>query len=750
MYRLNSIRFAENIMKSKPRTNRFKILKVLIASALLLIAAASWLALSTAAYMKNTVRSEFNQQQLTLAKLCARRIEVHIDDAVGDLRLLDSLPAIQYFDPVRYDTLLLSILPVFSENSIVAIYRIDSQGKFIFRASEQGIVTGNLGPAEREPATYLAWAKEGANRHKILGTSLRLKRKGKDRGDLVFDLITPTYDNASDSTHMSPSGAFAGYIRLTVDASYLIGEIMKDIRSGKSGYAWAIDSHGRFIWHPHKPFIGQSAFLARHNRDPHLQFEKIDSIQKDKMMQGKEGTGAYVSGWHRGISGAMEKLVAFAPVHIEEPFMNYSWSVAVTAPAKEVESMVYSMYMRQFLIQALIVFAIGLCCLFFVLYERRWSLMLEHEVEAKTEDIRKYTDELEISEAKYRSIVENAEDLICSIDRNGQIRTANRHMCTVFGVGEGDVAGQSLYRFLPAGQVDDIVSSIREVLGSGRGRKVESRLKLPTGNLWFDFKFIPVSGDESEDYVLAVGRDITEGKEIEEQLINTEKLASLGTMAAGVAHEINNPIGIMLGFCDLLLEKMDPGSMEYNDLKTIERHGLHCKSIVERLLSFARMGEEPEECCDLNASIESIVSIVKHNLEMNRVELALFLSSELPFVRADSTGLKQVFLNLINNAVQAMGAEGLLKIETRPVSGAKMVEAVISDTGCGIKKENLDKIFDPFFTTKKVGQGTGLGLSVSYGIITRYGGQIKCRSITQEEAPGASGTIFEIVLPACD
>ncbi len=127
----------------------------------------------------------------------------------------------------------------------------------------------------------------------------------------------------------------------------------------------------------------------------------------------------------------------------------------------------------------------------------------------------------------------------------------------------------------------------------------------------------------------------------------------------------------MLGFCDLLLEKMDPGSMEYNDLKTIERHGLHCKSIVERLLSFARMREEREECCDLNANIESIVSVVKHTLDMNNIELVLSLSQDLPLVRGDSTGLQQVFLNLINNAVQAMDGKGALRIETRPGSGGK-------------------------------------------------------------------------------
>ncbi|MDR3567484.1 MAG: ATP-binding protein [Syntrophobacteraceae bacterium] len=737
-------------MYSKSRTNRFKVLKVLSIAAVLLVAAASWLAISTAEYMKDTVRSQFNEQQLALARLGAQRIEAHIDSAMGDLQLLDSLPAIQYFDPARYKTLLLSILPVFNESSIITIYRVDAQGKLVFSASEQGIVTSHLGPAQREAAKYLAWAKEPANMGKIFGDALHPKGGEKDNDDLVFDLIMPTYDNASDATHLAPSGAFAGYLRLTIDASYLMGEMMPDIRSGKTGYAWVIDSNGLFIWHPHKPFIGQSALSARHNRNPHLLFAKIDKIERDKMMQGKEGTGTYISGWHRGIVRPMEKLVAFTPVHIEGPFMNYSWSVAVAAPVNEVEAMVYSVYMRQFLLQALVVFVIGLCCLFFVLYERRWSVLLEHEVVLKTKDIRKYADELESSETKYRSLVENAEDLICTIDRNGLIRTANQHMSRIFGVEAGGLADQSLYRFLPAEQVEDLLSCIREVLASRKGQEIEARLNLPSGHFWFDFKYIPVTGEEREEFVLAIGRDITKSKEIEQQLINTEKLASLGTMAAGVAHEINNPIGIMLGFCDLLLEKIDPDSMEYNDLKTIERHGLHCKSIVERLLSFARMRDEQLECCDLNASIESIVAIVNHNLEMNRIELALSLSPELPFVRADSTGLQQVFLNLINNALQAMDAEGLLKIETRPIGGGKMIEAVISDTGCGIRKEHLDKIFDPFFTTKKVGQGTGLGLSVSYGIITRCGGRIDCRSVTEEEAPGAAGTSFKIVLPACN
>jgi len=343
--------------------------------------------------------------------------------------------------------------------------------------------------------------------------------------------------------------------------------------------------------------------------------------------------------------------------------------------------------------------------------------------------------------------VESAEDLIFTVDSRGMVKTANQHMSNIFGTSIEELTSRSLYDFMPREQVNEQLNYVCKAISSGKGQKIESRLALPVGNFWFNIQYIPVEYEGAEiDCALAIARDISERKDIEQQLINTEKLAALGTMAAGIAHEINNPIGIMLGFCDLLLENMSVGSTEYNDLKTIERHGLHCKSIVERLLSFARMREEQEECCDLNANIESIVSVVKHTLDMNNIELDLTLAPDLPPVRGDSTGLQQVFLNLINNAVQAMNGKGLLRIETSESHEGRKVKAVFADTGCGIRKEYLDKIFDPFFTTKKVGQGTGLGLSVSYGIITRYGGRIECRSLSEEEAPGASGTTFEIIL----
>lgn len=736
-------------MESKARIDRPKILRILGIITLMLLAGASWLAISTARYMKDVLREQFNDQQLVLAKTTAQRIEASIADTISDLLLLNSLPAIQFCDPDSYEVLLLSTLPVLNRSNIVEIRRIDRDGNVMFSANDQGISLRPYGLPSKEAGAYLSWASDAVNRGKTMGTALHRREPVKDKGAYALDLITPTYEDAGNSEHQHPSRAFSGYLKVTLDASHLLREILPPIRSGKSGYAWVIDSFGNFLYHPESLFIGENAFDARSNRNPAISFAKINEIQRQDMMGGREGTGTYISGWHRDVVEPMEKLIAFSPVRIQGPYVNYVWSVAVVAPAAEIESVIDSVYSRQFLLQALVVFIIGMGSLIVVLYELRWSTLLEHEVALKTDDIRKYAHELELSEIKYRSLIESAEDLIFTIDYDGMMKTANQHMARVFGVSPSELQGQSLYRFLPREQAYEQLKTIRETLRSAKGEKIETLLKVNAGNLWFNIQYIPITGDRGvERHVLGIARDITERKTLERQLINTEKLASLGTMAAGVAHEINNPIGIMLGFCDLLLEKMEPGTMEYNDLKTIERHGLHCKSIVERLLSFARISEETEESCDLNANIDSILSVVQHTLDINNIRLVRSLAKELPTVRGDSRGFQQVFMNLINNAVHAMNGKGVLTVLTRQGTRVRnTVEILISDTGCGIKRKFLSQIFDPFFTTKKVGEGTGLGLSVSYGIITKFGGTIECESVSEDEEPGQSGTTFTILMP---
>ncbi len=737
-------------METKERMKLHKVLKIIGVVTVIFVGMASYLGITSSKYMKEIIRDQFNEQQLVLARTTAERIEATIENANADLILLNSLPAVQYCDPGSYEMLLISTMPVLNRDNIAEIRRVDRDGNTMFAANDQGIGMRYYGAIpQQEAGAYLSWASDPGNRGKTMGTGTRPKDPAKDRRTIVLDLIIPTREDAADELHPRPSRGFAGYLKATLDVSKLFREIIPPIRSGKSGYAWVMDSSGNFLFHPEATFIGENAFDIRSNRNPAISFAQINDIQRDEMLKGKEGIGTYVSGWHRDVVEPMEKLIAYAPVKVQGPFMVYNWSVAVVAPVEEVEAEINSVYGRQVLLQGFVIFIILLGSAVIVLYELRWSTILEQEVAIKTDDIRRYATELERSEAKSRSLIESAEDFIFTLDGDGVIKTANQHMARVFGVGIDELPGQSLYRFLPREQADEQLKVVRRALRTERGQRTESMLNILSQDLWFNIQYIPVREEgEEQGHVLGIARDITDRKRLERQLINTEKLASLGTLAAGVAHEINNPIGIMLGFCDLMLERMEPGTMEYNDLKTIERHGLHCKSIVERLLSFARVSEEAEEYCDVDENIEEILSVVKHTLTINNISLVTSLAEGLPPVRMDSKGLQQVLLNLVNNAIHAMDGQGVLTVSSGPGKLPGEVELIVSDTGCGIRKEFIRKIFDPFFTTKKTGQGTGLGLSVSYGIVSKYGGTIECASRTEDDDRGRHGTTFTIVLKA--
>ncbi|MFH0789204.1 MAG: HAMP domain-containing sensor histidine kinase [Pseudomonadota bacterium] len=230
--------------------------------------------------------------------------------------------------------------------------------------------------------------------------------------------------------------------------------------------------------------------------------------------------------------------------------------------------------------------------------------------------------------------------------------------------------------------------------------------------------------------------------------IQAEKLASLETLVAGIAHEINNPIGIILGFCGLLLEKIDPETQAYKDIKTIERQGLNCKQLVENLLHFTRLRGDSDGTVNLNVIIEKLLTVVGPGLKAQGISWDCSLPSECPPAPGNVQKWQQILLNLINNAKTAMPSGGSLEIWTARKDFGKRIELGFRDTGNGIPKESLGRIFDPFFTTKKEGRGIGLGLSIIYAIITNYGGSITCQSRTKATPSQPKGTTFIISVPS--
>jgi two-component system NtrC family sensor kinase len=229
--------------------------------------------------------------------------------------------------------------------------------------------------------------------------------------------------------------------------------------------------------------------------------------------------------------------------------------------------------------------------------------------------------------------------------------------------------------------------------------------------------------------------------EMQARVAQSERLASLGMLAAGVAHEVNNPLGAILALTTLTAEDLPKGDPNAENLAEVVRQAERCRDIVKGLLQFSRQSKGKLEPVDLNEVLRDTLSLVGRQAIFFNVEVVRDLAPELPPVRADRSQMQQVFLNILMNAVQAMDERGTISISTRHDAETEAVEVTIADTGRGIPPEQIGRVFDPFFTTKESSHGTGLGLSIAYGIVTTHGGSIAVRSEV------AKGTAFVVHLP---
>ncbi|MBI5204064.1 MAG: PAS domain S-box protein [Nitrospirae bacterium] len=687
--------------------------------------------------IREVVTKDFNQQQLVLAQHAARQIESNLNILKKELSLLGLSPSIQYFEKVWLGKRMEITFSRIKEEGILEIRYIESKGSRMHLVDSHGYQTAQIYP---EDLSYLEWARQIKNNNNTLISEVSPVIHGSDYQKLIMKMVVPVWQISVDETNPVATNKFSGVLLFIVDATGLIENITKGIKSGKTGYAWVMDEKGSFLYHPEMEFIGKNAFEVRKAKKPTISFARINEIQKEMMLTGKEGMSWYISGWHRGQEGEMKKLIAYTPIHLtisEKPL----WSVAVVAPVSEVEDAIHSIQIRQFSLQAIIIVVIllgGVTIIFLIL---NWSTAMEQEVERKTVELKK-------SEQRYKSLVENAEDIIFAVDQHGNYLSINKFGARFFNKKPENIIGKNMSEILSWPTAEELVIMIQEVFNTKESRQITHPLKIGEHVYWLNTNLRRLWDEEGNIYaVLGISRDITERKKMEEQMFHTEKLASVGTLSAGVAHEINNPLAIILGFTDLLLEKTPQNSESYETLKTIEKQGLNAKRVVENLLSFTRFSEHKEENMDINKNIEAVLAVVGNTLSINKIKVQKKLSDLPVQVKGNAGELQQVFFNIINNAVSAMKGGGDLTISTRYMDEGRNVEIKISDTGIGIKKEHSTKIFDPLFTTKKVGEGTGLGLFVSYGIITKHGGTITFETRTAEEAK-ETGTSFIITLPA--
>ncbi len=227
----------------------------------------------------------------------------------------------------------------------------------------------------------------------------------------------------------------------------------------------------------------------------------------------------------------------------------------------------------------------------------------------------------------------------------------------------------------------------------------------------------------------------------EKQMAQTDRLASIGQLSSGIAHEINNPLGVIQGYTQLLLRGEKPESQKHQDLQVILKHARSCKAIVEDLLNFARRSAPEKAEVNIHDVIKDVLVFIQRRAKMEKVQIETHFDDRVIPMSMDEKKIKQVLVNLLMNARHAVGEDGRIVISTRYDVEARRLRVTVADNGYGIDEKNLDRIFDPFFTTKPTGEGTGLGLAVSYGIIKNHGGEIQVSS-----DPG-KGSVFTLILP---
>jgi PAS domain S-box-containing protein len=370
-----------------------------------------------------------------------------------------------------------------------------------------------------------------------------------------------------------------------------------------------------------------------------------------------------------------------------------------------------------------------------------------------TQDItERKQDEVRLRNKKneLQAIFDAVNDGVIVFDHSGAIQHLN-HICPQF-FEENVLSGGSCREvFHPDTAVAPKTCPVELAL---RGERVETSMvseREGRNTRYIDITANPIMDELGEKTrALVFLRDVTMKRLHEMQLIQSEKMSSIGVLATGIAHEINNPLTSVAGYAEALLRRFrDEPSLgadsRLNDftryLEVIVREAYHCKGIIGNLLNFGRKSDGLLATVNLNRLIQEILELLRHQPNYGEVAIVVDLAEDIPLINGDPSGLRQVFMNLLVNACQAIKDGGMIKVSSVYSENEAAILVEISDTGCGIAHDVIERIWDPFFTTKEVGKGVGLGLALSYNIVKRHGGEISVKSAVGE------GTVFTVQLP---
>ena len=356
--------------------------------------------------------------------------------------------------------------------------------------------------------------------------------------------------------------------------------------------------------------------------------------------------------------------------------------------------------------------------------------------------LRTYQSELHRERDFSGKILSNTQSFILVADTAGLISYANKRWYDS-GFDHKELLGRPLLDLAAPGCVPALAEAVQRTLNNQQIDNFELEIVRRNGMSGkFSANLSPMRDEQGiVTSIIAVLTDITDSAVLRDKLVHTEKMAAVGQLVSGVAHEVNNPLTAILGFADLLMEDADLPETARKDLRVILQEAQRTKQIVQNLLSFARQMPPQRNAVQLNSILRRTIQLRSYDFNSHGIEIIEHLDESLPEVIGDAHQLQQVFLNILNNAYDAVHEVGRpARIEITSIGRKDFVEVTFSDNGKGIT--HSDKIFDPFFTTKEVGKGTGLGLSICYGIVKEHGGEISCHNNI-----AGQGATFTVRLP---
>jgi len=342
-----------------------------------------------------------------------------------------------------------------------------------------------------------------------------------------------------------------------------------------------------------------------------------------------------------------------------------------------------------------------------------------------------------------QKILNTTQSLILVLDTAGLISYANRR-CYEAGYRKDELIGHRLVDWVETSHRPDFEAALKTTAHGQQVDNLELRARRADGSLGhFSISLSPMRDEANQvNNVVVVMTDITDAALLQAKLAHAEKMATIGRLVSGVAHEVNNPLAAILGFTDLLLENPEVPVSAREDLQIILQETQRTKEIVQDLLSFARQRPAQKEPVNVNVVLRQTIKLRSYDFSSHGVEVTEEFEENLSPTLGDAQQLQQVFLNILNNAydaIQESGNHGRIRIRTRRAEDD--IEVAFMDNGTGVA--DPERIFDPFFTTKQAGKGTGLGLSICYGIVRAHGGEILCWNNEAE-----SGSTFVVRLPA--